>query len=113
MNLIKDSAQTHYLLNRELTSTQRKELRSAAHHLEPVVQIGKHLITDRLLQQIDESLLAHELIKVKFLEGKDEKRKLSSEIADKTTSTLVGLIGNIAIYFRQHPEENKRKYKIS
>ena len=55
----------------------------------------------------------HELIKVRFLEFKDEKKALSQEIAEKTGSELVGLIGNIAIYFRQHPDPAKRKVRLS
>ena len=44
----------------------RKQLRSLAHALKPVVFVGKLGHTDALLKEIDTALLAHELIKIQF-----------------------------------------------
>ncbi|MBH2006927.1 MAG: YhbY family RNA-binding protein [Myxococcaceae bacterium] len=41
-------------------------LKSEAHLLKPVVQVGKNGITEAVLSEIDAALKAHELIKVKF-----------------------------------------------
>ena len=46
-------------------SRLRKALRAAGHHLSPVVQVGKEGVTAAVLAQLDEALLAHELVKVK------------------------------------------------
>ena len=74
-------------------------LRSQAHHLEPVVLIGKHGITDGTIESIDRVLEARELIKIKFREFKDEKLSLSEKIIELTNSQVVGVIGHTVIIF--------------
>jgi len=95
-----------------LKGSQRKYLRSQAHHLNPLVLIGTKGVTEQLLGSVDLALKDHELIKVKFGEFKEAKKEISTEIATATKSELVGLIGNIAIFYRQHPQSEKRKIKI-
>ncbi|RPH86953.1 MAG: ribosome assembly RNA-binding protein YhbY [Deltaproteobacteria bacterium] len=95
-----------------LKGSQRKYLRSQAHHLKPLVMIGAKGVTEHLLGSVDLALKDHELIKVKFVEFKETKKEISQEIAEATKSELVGLIGNIAILYRQHPQSDKRKIKI-
>jgi len=90
----------------------KKYLRAQAHHLKPLVIIGAKGVTDGLIASVDLALNDHELIKIKFGEFKEEKKEISQEIAQATKSELVGLIGNIAILYRQHPEPEKRKIKI-
>ena len=95
-----------------LSSSQRSYLRSQAHHLEPVVLIGKHGITDGTIESIDRVLEARELIKIKFREFKDEKLSLSEKIAKLTNSQVVGVIGHTVIIFRQNPDPDKRQIHI-
>ena len=90
----------------ELTSKQRKELEKVAHDLQPVVIVGGAGVTDGLMNMVDNSLAAHELIKVKFNEYKDEKKELTQQICEKTDATLVRIIGNIAILFREKEEKD-------
>ena len=90
----------------ELTSKQRKELEKVAHDLQPVVIVGGAGVTDGVMDMIDKSLAAHELIKVKFNEYKDEKQELTQQICEKTDATLVRIIGNIAILFREKEEKD-------
>ena len=96
-----------------LKGSQRKNLRAQAHHLKPLVMIGAKGATDQLVGSVDIALNDHELIKVKFGEFKEAKKEISEEIAKATKSELVGLIGNIAIFYRRHPDPEKRKIKIS
>ena len=58
------------------------------------------------MDMVDKSLAAHELIKVKFNEYKDEKQELTQQICQKTDATLVRIIGNVAILFREKEEED-------
>ena len=95
-----------------LSSSQRSYLRSQAHHLEPVVLIGKHGIADGTIESIDRVLEARELIKIKFREFKDEKLSLSEKIAELTNSQVVGVIGHTVIIFRQNPDSDKRQIHI-
>jgi RNA-binding protein len=96
-----------------LKGSQRKYLRAQAHHLKPLVIIGVKGVTPQLLDTIDVALRDHELIKVKFSEFKESKKEISEEIAKATESEQVGLIGNIAILYRQQRDPEKRKFKIS
>ena len=57
----------------EITSKQRKILEKAAHNLDPIVIIGQNGVTDSLVQMVLNSLKAHELIKVKFNEYKEDR----------------------------------------
>ena len=95
-----------------MKGSARKYLRSLAHHLKPVVIVGKNGINDQVIGSVDLALKDHELIKVKFGEFKEAKKEISAEIAQATKSEVVGIIGNIAIFYRQHPEPEKRKIKI-
>jgi RNA-binding protein len=96
----------------QLKGSQRKYLRAQAHHIKPIVIIGVKGVTPQLLGSVDVALNDHELIKVKFAEFKESKKEISEEIAKATKSEKVGLIGNIAILYRQQPDPEKRKFKI-
>jgi len=95
-----------------LKGSQRKYLRAQAHHLKPLVLIGAKGVTEHLLGSVNQALEDHELIKVKFGEFKEAKKEISEEIAQATKSEVVGLIGNIAILFRQNPNPERRKIKV-
>lgn len=94
----------------ELTSKQRKVLEKAAHSLEPVVIVGQNGVTESLVDMTKEQLKQHELIKVKFNEFKDEKQSLSLQLAQDCDATLVRIIGNIAIMYRESEDEEKQKF---
>ncbi len=89
----------------ELTSKQRKELEKIAHDLQPVVIVGGAGVTDGVIDMVDNSLEAHELIKVRFNEYKDEKNELTQQLCEKTDATLVRIIGNVAILYREKEEK--------
>jgi RNA-binding protein len=74
--------------------------------------VGTKGVTEQLLGSVDLALKDHELIKVKFGDFKEAKKEISEEIAKATKSELVGLIGNIAIFFRPCPQTEKRKIKL-
>ncbi|MBR4322557.1 YhbY family RNA-binding protein [Treponema sp.] len=95
----------------EINAKQRKFLEKNAQGLNALVQVGGAGVTENQIAQISRLLEEHELIKVKFNEFKDEKRELSNEIAQKTDSTMVRLIGNVLILYRSAKEANDRKFE--
>lgn len=95
----------------EFTSKQRKILEKAAHDMQPVVIVGGAGVTDGVMDMIDKSLAAHELLKVKFNEYKDEKVELTNDICAKTNATLVRIIGNVAILYREAEKTDDRMYE--
>ena len=96
-------------MGREITSSERKKLRGLAHHIKPVIQLGKGGISDNLIKAAEVALSDHELIKLKFLDFKDTKKELSLELSKKLNSHVVGMVGNTAIFYRENPVEEKRK----
>ncbi len=98
---------------RGLTGSERARLSAMAHGLKPLVQVGRDGVTEAQIENIDRALEDHELIKVRFLGRKEEKRELSGEISERTGSELVGLIGNVAILYRESPDPSKRRIKLS
>lgn len=96
----------------ELTSKQRKYLRSKAHSLRPLVLVGKDGVSEGVIEEVKLALLHHELIKIKFVEGKEEREELTRRITESTESLLAGTIGNISILFKEHPEVEKRQFSL-
>jgi RNA-binding protein len=97
---------------RNLKGFERTYLRGLAHNIKPVVQIGKSGITNEVTASINEALAARELIKVKFIDFKEDKKAISEKIEEVTRSVMAGMIGNTAIFFREHPDEAKRKIRL-
>jgi RNA-binding protein len=97
-----------------LTSSQAKYLRGLAHGLHPVVFVGHKGVTPAVLDSMHEALDAHELIKLKFIDFKDRHLKagMAVEIAAQTGSLLAGLIGHTAIFYRRHPDAEKRRITL-
>jgi RNA-binding protein len=93
----------------EITQNQRKYLRKISHDIKPVVQVGRQGLSDLVIAKVNQELAAHELIKVKFVDFQDQKHELTDELVAQSDSTLVRLIGNVAILYRQHPEADKRE----
>jgi RNA-binding protein len=89
-----------------LSSADRRSLRAQAHHLEPVVQVGHHGVTDGVIAAVKEALRAHELIKVRLHEPED-KQGMADTLAAGSGSTLCGLVGHTAILYKRHPKEPK------
>lgn len=95
-----------------LTGKQIRKLKSMAHHLDPVVYIGKQGITDSLIKATVQALADHELIKIKFIDFKEEKKTLIEEVVSQTDSALIQIIGNIAIVFRPNDDSEKRRIVV-
>jgi RNA-binding protein len=91
-----------------LTKRQRGHLRALANPLRPTVLLGKQGLTEQIIEKIGRELDAHELIKVRFLEHKDERKQLAETIVEETGGSLVGLIGHVAILYRQQADPERR-----
>lgn len=95
-----------------LSGAQRRFLRGRANTLKPCVQIGKNGLSAEVVAAIDAALTDHELIKVRFLELKEERKELAADIARQTQSELAGIIGHVAILFRQNTLPEQRKITL-
>jgi RNA-binding protein len=91
-----------------MENSLKKKIKSHAHHLKPLIIIGQKGVTDTLIQALSDELERNEVVKVKFNEYKEEKKELSSSLAETVDAHLVDLIGNIAILYRQNSDQEKR-----
>lgn len=98
----------------DLKGFQRRFLRARAHGLDPVVLVGQRGLTEEVLEAVRAALLRHELIKLRFIEGKDKARKaeMTAAIAAATGGAVVGAIGHTLILFRPHPEAARRRIHL-
>jgi RNA-binding protein len=93
----------------QLTQRQRRNLKRQAHPIKPRVQIGRNGINEAAIANIDKTLIDHELIKIKYLEHKNERKTLTAKIAEETRSHIIDEIGNTATLYRISPDHSKRK----
>ncbi|MFS0780837.1 ribosome assembly RNA-binding protein YhbY [Bacillus sp. 1P06AnD] len=91
-----------------LTGKQKRFLRSTAHHLNPIFQVGKGGVNENMITQISEALEARELLKVSILQNCDvDKNTVAEELVKGTRAELVQLIGHTVVLYKES-KENKQ-----
>lgn len=96
-----------------LNSKQRAKLRGIASKYETIFQIGKNGIGEELIKQLNDALAKRELIKIRVLETCEYTAKeVSFEIAEKTFSDVVQVIGSKIVLFKQNKNPEKRVIEI-
>ncbi|MGE5095242.1 MAG: ribosome assembly RNA-binding protein YhbY [Betaproteobacteria bacterium] len=93
-----------------LSARRRSELRAEAHKLSPVVIIGDKGLTEEVLAEIDRSLKAHELIKVRAATDERDARAVWIEtICERLEAHPVQQIGKVFVIYRENPKEEKKR----
>ncbi len=92
-----------------LTPKQQQYLRGLAHDLKPIVFVGQHGLSEAVVKDIERALEDHELIKVRFIDYKEEKKALSQSIAERTGAALLGIKGHLAGFYRPSRLEHKQR----
>jgi RNA-binding protein len=89
-----------------LTPRRRAVLKSLAHDLKPVLQIGKGGLTPAAVDAVRDALAARELIKVKVLDAAPEPARAAGEalVAELGDAQLVQVIGRTLVLYRRHPD---------
>jgi RNA-binding protein len=91
-----------------LTGKQKRFLRSEAHHVDPIFQVGKGGVNEAMLVQISEALEKRELVKISILQNnEDDKNEVAEKLAEGTKAELVQLIGHTVVLYKQSVN-NKR-----
>lgn len=90
-----------------LTGKQKSYLRSEAHHLQPIFQIGKGGLTEPIIKQIEEALEARELIKVSILQNcEEDKNEIASRLQEAGID-VVQVIGKILVLYKESKEKKR------
>ena len=96
-----------------LTKKERIELRSLASQIKPVVWVGKDGFNEQVINQIDEELFNHELIKITLQESVPTLSEFElGELGTKLSAEVVTAIGRKIVLFR-HSEKKGIKHVLN
>ena len=96
-----------------LTGKQVRQLRALAHHLNPVVHIGKADVTDAIAKQAEEALDAHELIKCSVQDGSLLScREAADQLAELVGAEVVQVIGHRFSLYRASSHKDIEHIKL-
>ena len=88
----------------QLTPAERKEHRSSAHHLDPVVMIGGDGLTPAVEKEVDAALKSHGLIKVRvFSDDRLARAGMLATLTDKLGAAPIQHIGKLLVLWRPIP----------
>ncbi|MEC0369837.1 ribosome assembly RNA-binding protein YhbY [Paenibacillus chibensis] len=91
-----------------LTGKQKRYLRSLAHHLDPIFQVGKGGTNEQLIKHINEAIEKRELMKISVLNNcLEDKHEIAEELAEKTEAELVQVIGSTIILYKESKDNKK------
>lgn len=84
-----------------ITGKQRSYLKGLAHSLQPLLQVGKHGLSERFYAECDQILEDHELVKISVLDAADMKAKAcANEIAEHLQADFVQAVGKKFVIYR-------------
>lgn len=88
----------------QLSPAARKEHRSEAHHLDPVVMIGGEGLTPAVEKEVNAALNAHGLIKVRvFSDDRAAREGMLATLAEKLDAAPIQHIGKLLVLWRPVP----------
>ncbi|MBL0387329.1 ribosome assembly RNA-binding protein YhbY [Tumebacillus sp. ITR2] len=91
-----------------LTGKQKRHLRSLAHHVTPVTQVGKGGVSANMIEQLNLALESKELIKVSILQNcEEDKDVVAKQLAEGTGAELVQLIGKQVVLYKESTENKQ------
>lgn len=97
----------------KISTRARAHLRSLAHHLEPLLQIGHDGITDGLVDAVSTLLERHELIKVRVGQGYEgDRRDAARQLAAQLGADLTQTIGRVVVLYRPRKKKDPKRPPI-
>ncbi|AFL72673.1 YhbY family RNA-binding protein [Thiocystis violascens] len=91
-----------------ITEKQKRWLKKQVHHLNPVVLVGQHGLTESVLAEIEIAMSHHELLKIRINAGDREARDAAiAVIQERTQANLITRIGNVAAFYRANPDKRE------
>lgn len=85
-----------------LTGKQKRFLRSQAHHLTPIFQVGKGGMNEHIIKHIEEAIETRELIKISVLNNCiEDPREIGQELAEGAGCELVQVIGKTIVLYKE------------
>lgn len=83
--------------------TSKRKLINKAKLLVPIVRIGKGGITESMISEIKRQLKDKKLVKIKLLRSAltKDRKEIAKELASKTNSELIQLVGFVVVLHKK------------
>lgn len=85
-----------------LSNPQIRKLKGLAQRMEPTLTLGKAGLSDAFIQSLNLELDRHELVKLKLAEFKEERKTIAPQLAERTGSHLIALVGHVIVLYRRN-----------
>ncbi|MBS4176265.1 ribosome assembly RNA-binding protein YhbY [Lederbergia citrea] len=96
-----------------LTGKQKRFLRSKAHNLDPIFQVGKGGVNENMIKQMNEALEVRELIKISILQNcEDDRDTVAGALIEGTKAELVQIIGKMVVLYKESKEHKEIRLPI-
>lgn len=89
-----------------MNSKQKKKFRAIGHTLNPAVTIAGNGLSESVRAELNRALDDHELIKVKIVGDREERKEIVEALAQLETTEVVQVVGGVALIYRPAREPN-------
>lgn len=97
----------------KLRGKQKRYLRSEAHHLKPIFQIGKDGLSEVWLDEVLKALDKRELLKVNILQNSlVEVEDIKEFIENNSDAQVIQTIGNVLVLFKKSDKAENQKISV-
>ena len=97
----------------KLRGKQKRYLRSEAHHLKPIFQIGKDGLSEVWLDEVLKALDKRELLKVNVLQNSlVEVEEVKEFIENNSDAQGIQTIGNLLVLFKKSGKAKNQKISV-
>ena len=97
----------------KLRGKQKRYLRSEAHHLKPIFQIGKDWVSEVWLDEVLKALDKRELLKVNILQNSlVEVEDVKEFIENNSDAQVIQTIGNVLVLFKKSDKAENQKISV-
>ena len=101
------------MCNMKLRGKQKRYLRSEAHHLKPIFQIGKDGLSEVWLDEVLKALDKRELLKVNILQNSlEEVEDVKEFIENNSDAQVIQTIGNVLVLFKKSDKAENQKISV-
>jgi RNA-binding protein len=96
-----------------LSAKQRVRLSALAQEASCLASVGRAGATEAFAGRLEELLGRHELVKLRLAgDDAESRRALADDLAGRTGSEIVRIIGKVAVLFRANPALGDRRIDL-
>lgn len=97
----------------KISTRARAHLRSLAHHLDPVSQIGHDGLTEAFVKAVSIALERHELIKIRVAQAYEgDRREAAQALAAQLGADVTQTIGRVIVLYRPRKKLDPKRPAI-